>query len=141
MPEAEAGIGGHSGRAHHAIVARALLACRESMLSSGWRLSGARRGFRTGCMKATAEQDGNELVNFIGLSAVCRLFRQITLVGRVTNPRASLSQRQHSPYEIGRTSGRPVTRNTFLARPCAYTKLQRTGEAHSERSNDRGRHH
>jgi hypothetical protein len=41
-------------------------------------------------------------LKFIGLSAVRRL-PQITLVDRVTNPRASLSQREQSRYEIGRT--------------------------------------
>ena len=53
-------------------------------------------------MKATAEQDGNELVTFLGLSAVCRLSaKSLRLTGLRTH--GLLSQREHSPYEIGRT--------------------------------------
>jgi hypothetical protein len=61
-------------------------------------------------------------LKFIGLSAVRRL-PQITLVDRVTNSRASLSQREHSRMRLVGQSGRPVISNTFLARPCAYSEL------------------
>ena len=64
-------------------------------------LRGRGRGFRTDCMKATAEQDGNEPeIHWTQRSPPPSANHS----GRqVTNPRASLSQREHSPYEIGRT--------------------------------------
>ena len=61
-------------------------------------------------------------LKFIELSAVRRL-PQITLVDRVTNPRASLVSASTPRMRLVGQSGRPVIRNTFLARPCAYSEL------------------
>ena len=48
---------------------------------------------------------------------------QITLVDRVTNSRASLSQREHSRYEIGRTKRSTCDPQHFSGPSCAYSEF------------------
>ena len=80
-------------------------------------------------------------LKFIGLSAIRRL-PQITLVDRVTNSRASLSRREHSPYEIGRTKRSTCDPQHFSGPSVRLRELYSGRErAHRERSNDRGRYH